>query len=122
MPLGPQGSGSTNEVVVGSAARTTSANSRILGGYGPAKFLACSIAVTAVTGTTPTLDVVVEDTLDGINFFTIATFTQAVATTSEVKRVVSTTLPFTDRLRVRWTIGGTATPTFTFSVSIFAKA
>lgn len=115
-----QGQQNTNNVVVASAARTTSSNSATLGGYGPANDLACLLAVTAASGTSPTLDVFLEDTVDGVNFFTVATFTQATGVTASVQRVAGDVTAFTDRLRVRWTIGGT-TPSFTFSVQIFAK-
>jgi hypothetical protein len=68
--------------------------------------------VTAASGTSPTLDVVVEDTLDGTNWNTVGTFAQR---TAAGRQVIDITSPFSGRLRVRWTIGGTA-PSFTFSV------
>lgn len=109
--------GST-DVVVASAARTVSGNSGIIGrSYGPSVTLRCQLEVTAASGTTPTLDVVIEDTLDGTNFNTVGTFAQKTATSREVINITS---PFADRLRVRWTIGGT-TPSFTFNVVICAE-
>ncbi len=95
-----------------SAARTTSGNSAPLTGYGPADTLIAELNVTAASGTGPTLDVVIEDTIDGTNWYPIGTFAQRTAAGREVLRL---TQPFTDQLRVRWTIGGT-TPSFTFSV------
>jgi hypothetical protein len=68
--------------------------------------------VTAASGTSPTLDVVVEDTLDGTNWNTVGTFAQR---TAAGRQVIDITSPFSGRLRVRWTIGGTS-PSFTFSV------
>ena len=104
--------------VIESKSRTTSADSGIIDlpmeRYDE---LRIQLDVTAASGTTPTLDVVVEDTLDGVNFNTIATFTQATGVTREVKNV---TTPFGRRLRVKWTLGGTS-PNFTFSTDIVGK-
>lgn len=107
------------EQVVASAARTTSADSGALVGYGPATSLRAQLNVTAFSGTSPTLDVVIEDTLDGTNWNTVGTFAQKVAA---VREVINITTPFSDTLRVRWTIGGTATPTFTFAVDWLPQA
>lgn len=95
-----------------SAARTTSGNSGVLTGYGPAQTLRAQLNVTAASGTSPTLNVVIEDTLDGTNFNTVGTFAQRVGAGREV---INVTTPFADSLRVAWTIGGT-TPSFTFAV------
>lgn len=100
------------ETLLASAARTTSSQSSALEGYGPYDRAVIQLDVTAASGTSPTLDVVVEDTVDGTNYNTVATFAQKVAAGREVVRV---TTPFSDTLRVRWTVGGT-TPSFTFSV------
>lgn len=98
---------------VASAARTTSSNSGALTGYGPAATIRAQLNVTAASGTTPTLDVLVEDSVDGgATWNTLVAFTQATAVTREVKNI---TTPFGDQLRVRWTVGGT-TPSFTFAV------
>lgn len=98
-------------------ARTASGDSGIFSAYGPASTLRAQLDVTAASGTTPTLDVVIEDTLDGTNWNVIGTFAQKVAVGREVINVTS---PFGDRLRVRWTIGG-ATPSFTFSVRVASQ-
>lgn len=101
------------ETPVASASRTASGNSGVLGGhYGAYSSIRAQLEVTAASGTTPTLDVTIEDTLDGTSFNTIGTFTQATGTTREVINITST---FGDRLRVAWALGGTA-PDFTFSV------
>lgn len=104
--------GKIPKVVVASAARTASGNSGALGGYGQETKMRAAISVTAASGTSPTLDVVVEDTLDGTNWFTVGTFTQKTAAGTQVVNVES---PFSDTLRVRWTVGGTS-PSFTFEV------
>lgn len=100
-----------------SAARTTSSNSGTLSGFGDWSKFRAQLAVTAASGTTPTLDVVVEDTLDGTNWNTIATFTQK---TAAGVQAVDVTGLFTDQLRVRWTVAGT-TPSFTFAVALYGK-
>jgi len=117
MPRDDLASMGVTDVTVASAARTTTGNSGSIPGWGAAKTLRAQLNVTAATGTTPTLDVVIEDTLDGTNWNAVATFTQKTTTGREVKDV---TTPFTDTMRVRWTIAGT-TPNFTFEVRIYSE-
>lgn len=105
------------DTLVASAARTASGDSGTLDGWGVPSTLRIQLDVTAAAGTGPTLDVVIEDTLDGINWNTVATFAQKTAAGREVLNV---TAPFSDRLRVRWTVGGTA-PSFTFSVTAYSE-
>ncbi len=95
-----------------SAPRTTSGDSGVFGGYGPASTLRVQLDVTAAAGTSPTLNVVIQDTVDGTNWNDVGTFAQKVAAGREVINVAS---PFSERIRARWTLGGTA-PSFTFSV------
>lgn len=103
-----------DEVWAASAARTASGDSGVLGdGYGEAVSLRVQLDVTAAAGTSPTLDVVIEDSLDGTNWNVIGTFAQKVAAGREV---ITITGVFARRLRARWTIGGT-TPSFTFAIS-----
>lgn len=102
---------------VASAARTSSSNSGVLEGFGDWTKFRAQLAVTAASGTTPTLDVVIEDSLDGTNWNTIATFAQK---TAAGVQTVDVTGLFTSQLRVRWTIGGT-TPSFTFSVLMYGE-
>ena len=74
---------------------------------------------TAVSGTTPTLDVTIHaiDAVSG-GLFTLDTFAQMTAAAFE-RRVV-TSIP--DRLiRARMIIGGTATPTVTFTLVMVTK-
>lgn len=98
---------------VASAARTATGNSGTRYGYGPASSLRVQLDVTAASGTTPTLDVLVEDTLDGTNYNTIGTFAQKTTTGREV---INITTPFSDKVRYSWTVGGTS-PSFTFSIT-----
>lgn len=104
--------------LLASAARTTTASATAIPGFAAAAKLVLQLNVTAASGTAPTLDVVVQDTVDGTNYSTIATFTQATAVTREVIRLST---PFTDSLRVVYTIGG-VTPSFTFAVVTWADS
>lgn len=120
---------SSQEVtLLASAARTASGDSGVIEGFGDVSAMRAQLAVTAASGTTPTLVVVIEDTLDGTNWNTIATFAQKTAAGAEVVNAYSekaesaTFAPlFARRWRVRWTIGGT-TPSFTFSVVAALKS
>lgn len=107
------------ETAVASAARTASGNSGTLPNYGAASSIRAQLNVTAASGTGPTLDVVIEDSVDGSsNWNTVGTFAQKTAAGREV---INITGLFGDLLRVRWTIGGT-TPSFTFAVDWVVQA
>jgi len=73
--------------------------------------LSVFLSVTAASGTSPTLDVVIQDSPDGLLWYDKESFTQATTTTSEAKRLTN----FGKFVRVKYTIGGT-TPAFTFEV------
>ena len=81
-------------------------------GPGPNLGMAFYLDVTAVSGTTPTLDVVVQDSPDGSVWYDLVTFARKTGVSKEVQRLAS---PFARRLRVSYTVGGTS-PSFTFSV------
>lgn len=100
-----------------SAARTTSADTGLLAGF-IGSSLRVQLQSTTVTGTTPTLDVVVEDTLDaGATWNTIGTFTQQAAA---ARQVININQVYSSNIRVRWTVGGT-TPSFTFAVLAYVE-
>ena len=71
----------------------------------------------AGTGTSPTLDVTIEDSADDSSFAAItdAAFTQVTGTASAQKLVVNKDSA-RRYVRVKYTLGGT-TPSFTFSVN-----
>jgi hypothetical protein len=69
------------------------------------------LAVTAASGTTPTLDVVIQTSHDGTTWRTAHTFTQATATGTQ-----RASFPVDRFVRATWTVGGT-TPSFTFAVT-----
>jgi hypothetical protein len=98
--------------ILESLARTVNGNSGNVQAYG-GELIRGQLNVTAASGTTPTLNVLVEDTLDGgATYNTIGTFAQKTAAGREV---INITVPFSETLRVSWTIAGT-NPSFTFSV------
>lgn len=103
-------------LIVPDAARTASGTGDPSTGFKDRQRLRAQLDVTAAAGTSPTLDVVLEDSLDGTTWNALVTFTQATAAT---RQVVNYTGPFADRVRARWTIGGT-TPSFTFNVRLHA--
>lgn len=106
------------DTLVPSAARTASGDTGVLDGWGVASSARVQLDVTAFAGTAPTLNVVIEDTLDGTNWNVVGTFAQKVAAGREV---INLSTPFTDRLRARWTIGGSAGQSFTFSVIAYSE-
>lgn len=93
--------------------------------------------VTAVTGTSPTMDVAIQCSPDdGTTFYTVARFAQntgtvtlaktflthqgdgtaaAVLTVADTGGVLESNIPFTNQIRFLYTIGGT-NPSFTFVV------
>jgi hypothetical protein len=100
------------EVLVPSAARTTNSQIESSEDYGPIDRLRAQLDVTAVSGTTPSMTVVVESTLDGTNWDALGTFA---AKTAAGREVITINPLIGRRIRARWTITGT-TPSFTFSV------
>lgn len=118
MPRSDVTSSGQSETVVASSARTISGDTGVLSYYGGMGKLIAQLNVTAAGGVTPTLDVVIEDSVDGgTTWNTIVTFTQATTVTRQVQRYTSS---FTDTLRVRWTVAGT-TPSFTFDVRLYSE-
>lgn len=103
--------------VVSSAARTATGNSGAVGLlHASASRLNLLVDVTAVTGTSPTMDLTIKWSHDGSTFGgadgTADTFAQITAT-GAVSKQFTVKAP---HYRVEWTLGGT-TPSFTFSVS-----
>lgn len=97
----------------GSAARTaTGAGATQVANTGDAEAMRVQLNVTAASGTTPNLVVLIEDTLDGTNWNTIGTFA---AKTAAGREVINITTPFADKVRASWTVTGT-TPSFTFAI------
>ena len=104
---------------VGSETATGSKAAKVqLGALTATQSLYAAVHVLTVSGTSPTLDVLVRSDVDASagSETTRITFTQATAITSEWKSVAgAVTDTYWD---VSWTIGGTNTPTFEFIVSV----
>ncbi len=105
------------DTIVTPATRTTSADTGPITGWGAIQTIRTQLAVTTVAGTAPSLTVVVEDSLDGVTWWQLATFTPVTAVGAQVINIAK---PFTDRLRWRWTITGTVA-SFGFSVTTYTE-
>ena len=106
---------------VGSETATGSETKQLLGAVSATQSVYAALHVLTVSGTNPTLDVLVRSdaNADAGGETTRLTFTQATAITSEWESLVGA---ITDTYwDVSWTIGGTGTPTFEFVVSVGIK-
>lgn len=101
----------------GSLARTASGSAAAVTGLAVQTTLRVQLDVTAASGTSPSLSVVLEDTVDGTNWNTIGTFA---AKTAVGREVINVTTPFAGTVRATWTVTGT-TPSFTFSILAHAE-
>jgi hypothetical protein len=111
----------TQETPHPSAPETTSGSTVWQGtNYANAAQLIIQLNVTAVSGTTPNMAFVIEDSVDGgANWNQVIAFTAVTAPGLQLLRVISTT-PFSPMLRSRRTITGT-TPSFTYQLDVVAK-
>lgn len=103
------------EPILQSAARTASGNSNVFssGDYDDAQVF---LDITAVSGTTPTLDVTIQYSPDGTRWFTHTAFAQKTTTDKDSKQISG----LGKSMRIAYTIGGTG-PSFTFQMDIVAK-
>jgi hypothetical protein len=118
MPQDPQGRyddppESRSDYGLASAARTTSSNSTAFT-VDDVVDIQGTLVITAVSGTNPTLDVILQTSVDGTNWDTVGSFPQQTATTTGRGKAFGAALG--SQARWAWTIGGTATPTFTFRI------
>lgn len=98
---------------------TSSGNSVVLRGFGAARRLRCQLDITAVSGTSPSITVEIQDTIDGgTRYNTLTNFSGAKTATGVT--VADVTTPFGDALIVKYAVTGT-TPSFTFSVRILSE-
>jgi hypothetical protein len=103
--------------VLGSAARTTNGQSDQFVTRGTTATFA--VHVSLASGTTPTLDMEIEYSVDGTNWFsatTAQTFTQMTTTATWQDKTVTLAGPL---WRFNYTIGG-GSPSFTFEVWVIA--
>ena len=121
MAIAQLGGAYSYDTLQASAAKTATATGAVFYGPGGVKTWLVQLACTAASGTTPTLDVKLQYTVDGgtnWNDITGGSFTQLTGTGQQV---ISVTGPWADACRIVYTIAGT-TPSFTFSVKSFARA
>lgn len=112
-----QGDYDKSTLVSGDSARTASFNSDAED-VQPYIKLWAYLNVTAVSGTSPTLDITIEESPDGIEWFDSGySFTQV--TSAEKQRLVMDAIGGY-HLRAVCTIGGTS-PSFTFSLDMVGK-
>jgi hypothetical protein len=102
---------------VASAARTATATGTAFS-TADLDSLTGTLTVTVVSGTNPTMDVTLETTADGTNYYTVGAFVQKTAAATADAKIFA---PLGSLSRWKWTIGGTDTPTFTFSISATAN-
>lgn len=102
--------------LVASAARTaTGSSSAIAVGSGAAN-LELELEVTAASGTSPTMTLSIQWSVDGTNFGNNDGSTDAFAQVTGTGNVVKSIPVRAPYMQFTWTIGGT-TPSFTFSVA-----
>lgn len=111
------------DILFASAARTATATSAVFAGYEGAQELLIQLNVTAASGTVPTLDVVLQDTIDGTNWNTFYTFTQLTGTGRPIKRYLTRIAadgPISNQIRAVATLGGTS-ESFTFDLQVYSQ-
>jgi hypothetical protein len=106
---------------VASAARTTSGSSGPVSAVDAGGFLSLLVNVSSVSGTTPSLALSVEWSMDGGTTFAAADVADTFTAITAAKTVVGRFAVKAPIYRVVWTITGT-TPSFTFDVRSFVTA
>jgi hypothetical protein len=123
MPLARQLAGALLTLLAKTVSNVTaSAQSGIIF-VGAFKELSIFLDAANVSGTTPTLDVKIETSPDGTNWYQIGTFTQV--TTVASKQVLTlgsgfTTQGFGNQIRANYTAGGTS-PNYTVGITAIGK-
>lgn len=109
------------KVLSASAAKTTTFTTGQDDGYKNADAVILQAVVTAQSGTTPTLDIKLQDSFDsGTTWQDTGIAIPQITTTTGTFQVRST-LPLAPLVRAVCTIGGT-TPSYTFALTIYAKS
>lgn len=111
-------------VTTGTVITATGTGSAALG-FGPADLLRATISCPTVSGTTPSATFKVQDSIDGIVWNDLITFTALTAVGSQTVNYAevrgTTAQAFGDSLRAAYTVTGT-TPSFTCGLTVFAEA
>lgn len=115
MPVGKAGQWYSDaqeavEAELASATKTATGTSPVWN-VEDADSLLAKLVVSAASGTLPTLDVTLETTVDGTNFYTVGTFAQKTAAGSEGKAFS----PLGTQARWQYAISGTL-PSLTFEI------
>jgi hypothetical protein len=113
-----------NLVQLASAALTVSGQTPPINVPSSIKRTELNVNVTAVSGTTPTLDVFYEGLDDNGVWFTLYHGAQITAVGDAAQGVgdgMQTPVMIPDVIRVRWVVGGT-TPSFTASISVTGQS
>lgn len=112
--------------LLASGARTTTGVTTTACGLAPFNKFAMQLLVTAHSGTTPTLDLTWQHSIDGgTTWFTVVAFTQVTTTDGNSLKVESevesgTAEVYGDCMRGSYVIAGT-TPSYTFQIDLFAE-
>ena len=97
------------------AAVTADGNSTVLDlGSTPAGGVVVEVAIPAVSGSSPTMDIVVQESADSSSWQIVSTFAQLTATGRHT-RIVQTAKRY---LRMNYDIGGSSSPSFTMANGI----
>lgn len=100
------------DAAVASAARTASGTGSAFNVESATAFFG-TLDITAVSGTTPTLNVRLETTVNGVDWYTAGSFDQKTVVDNDARAFG----PLGDQARWAWTVGGTS-PSFTFSIAV----
>lgn len=113
MPAYPQPNSAAllydEDALVAGQTLTASGNSAVFNGFQACKQVKFLLTTGVATGTTPSLTVNIQDSLDGVNWSTVTSFTAVTA--SNASQYVTITTPLALRLRFSYVISGT-TPNF----------
>jgi hypothetical protein len=103
---------------------TATGNGTVALGFGAADLLRASISCPTVSGTTPSATFKVQDSIDGIVWNDLISFTALTAAGSQTLNYAevrgTTAQAFGDQLRANYTVTGT-TPSFTCGLTVFAE-
>lgn len=104
-------------ITLHSATVTTTSAGATMSMPGSSNEWVAQINVGTVSGTNPTLDAIIQHSLDGTTWSTLVAFTQITSSSaSEIKFAAAATdylKPLLPLVRASFTVGGTDSPTFT---------
>ena len=133
----PRGASIGGPVAIAPSAARTAAFTSTAVEIGGARSLLIQLDITAVSGTTPTLDVKVQTSVDGTNFCDVAAFTQSTVAARKLIRIAAGVTPQAEvactdatlaagtihqgplgrSIRIKHALPGGTTPSFTYSLT-----